>query len=264
MAEVSVFRAGLLDGQVAFITGGSSGINLAIAQAFAAHGAKVAVNGRKADKLEAAVKALRAQGARAEGYAADVRDYAAIDGALDAAAQALGPIDVLVCGAAGNFPAPAVGMSSNGFKAVVDIDLVGTFNACRAAFERLNKPGARVIAISAPQAGVPYLMQAHVCAAKAGVDMLVQTLALEWGGAGVRVNSIWPGPIDDTEGISRLAGDAAAKQKVEQAMPLQRFGTKAEVADLALFLASDAARYCTGGVYKVDGGMSLVGGALLF
>lgn len=261
---MSVFREGLLQGQVVFITGGSSGINLGIAQAFAAHGAKVAINGRKPDKLEAAVAGLRALGARAEGYAADVRDYAAIDGALDAAVQALGPIDVLVCGAAGNFPAPAVGLSSNGFKAVVDIDLVGTFNACRAAFEKLKKPGARVLAISAPQAGVPYPMQAHACAAKAGVDMLVQALALEWGGAGVRVNSIWPGPIEDTEGMARLAGDAASKQKVEKALPLQRFGTKAEVADLALFLSSEAAGYCTGGVYKVDGGMSLVGSALMF
>jgi NAD(P)-dependent dehydrogenase (short-subunit alcohol dehydrogenase family) len=140
---------------------------------------------------------------------------------------------------------------------------VGTFNAARAAFERLNKPGAAVIAISAPQAGVAYPMQAHVCAAKAGVDMLVKTLALEWGGAGVRVMSIWPGPIEGTEGMERLAGDAETRKKVAGALPLQRFGTKEEVAQLALFLASDGARYCTGGVYTVDGGMGLIGGNLL-
>ncbi|MCC6333860.1 MAG: SDR family oxidoreductase [Myxococcales bacterium] len=261
---MSVFREGLFQGKHVFITGGSSGINLQIAHAFGALGAKVAINGRKPDKLDAAVKGLREQGLRAEGYAADVRDYPALDAALAAAVTALGPLDVLVCGAAGNFPAPAVAMSSNGFKAVMDIDLLGSFNACRAAFEKLKKPGAAVIAISAPQAGHPYMLQAHVCAAKAGVDMLVKSLALEWGGAGVRVNSIWPGPIDDTEGMARLAGDPETKRKVEQAMPLQRFGTKDEVAQLAVFLASDAARYCTGGVYPVDGGMSLVGNALMF
>lgn len=261
---MSVFKEGLYQGKTVFITGGSSGINLGIAHAFGAAGAKVAINGRKADKLEAAVSELRAKGVRAEGYAADVRDFAALNGAIESAVKALGPLDVLVCGAAGNFPAPVVGMSSNGFKAVVDIDLVGSFNACRAAFEHLNKPGAAVIAISAPQAGVPYPMQAHVCAAKAGVDMLVKTLAMEWGGVGVRVNSIWPGPIDGTEGMARLAGDPETKKKVEAAMPLQRFGTKDEVAQMALFLASDAARYCTGGVYAVDGGMALVGGTLMF
>lgn len=261
---MSVFKEGLFKNKTVFVTGGSSGINLAIAHAFGAAGAKVAINGRKPDKLEAAVAGLREKGVRAEGYAADVRDFAAVNGAIEAAVKALGPIDVLVCGAAGNFPAPVVGMSSNGFKAVVDIDLVGTFNACRAAFEHLNKPGAAVIAISAPQAGVPYPMQAHVCAAKAGVDMLVKTLAMEWGGVGVRVNSIWPGPIDGTEGMERLAGDPDTRKKVEAAMPLQRFGTKDEVAQVALFLASDAARYCTGGVYPVDGGMALVGGNLMF
>jgi NAD(P)-dependent dehydrogenase (short-subunit alcohol dehydrogenase family) len=259
-----VFREGLFRDKVVFVTGGSSGINLAIAHAFGALGAKVAINGRKPDKLEAAVKGLRERGVRAEGYAADVRDYAALDGAITSAVAALGRLDVLVCGAAGNFPAPAVAMSANGFKAVMDIDLLGTFNACRAAFEKLTKPGASVIAISAPQAGHPYMMQAHVCAAKAGVDMLVKSLALEWGGAGVRVNSIWPGPIADTEGLTRLAGDPETKKKVERAMPLQRFGTKDEVAQLAVFLASDAARYCTGGIFTVDGGMSLVGNALLF
>lgn len=260
---MSVFREGLFKDKVVFVTGGSSGINLGIAHAFGALGAKVAINGRKPDKLDAAVKGLREQGVRAEGYVADVRDYAAVDAALTSAVAALGGLDVLVCGAAGNFPAPAVALSSNGFKAVMDIDLLGTFNACRAAFEKLTKPGGVVLAISAPQAGVPYAMQAHVCAAKAGVDMLVKTLALEWGGAGVRVNSLWPGPIDDTEGMARLAGDAESKQRLEQKLPLQRFGTKDEVAQLALFLASDAARYCTGGVYLVDGGMALVGSALM-
>jgi NAD(P)-dependent dehydrogenase (short-subunit alcohol dehydrogenase family) len=258
----SVFKPGLYAGKVVFVTGGSSGINFRIAEAFGELGARVAINGRKVEKLEAAVKALRERGITAEGYAADVRDYAALDGALERAVSALGPIDVLVCGAAGNFPAPVAMMSSNGFKAVMDIDVLGTFNACRAAFERLVKPGV-VLAISAPQAQVAYPMQAHVCAAKAGVDMLVKTLAMEWGPAGIRVMSIWPGPIDGTEGMERLAGDADSRKKIETALPLQKFGTKDDVAQLAVFLASPAAKYVTGSVHSVDGGMSLLGGNLL-
>jgi NAD(P)-dependent dehydrogenase (short-subunit alcohol dehydrogenase family) len=258
-----VFRPGLYAGKVVFVTGGSSGINLRIAEAFGELGAKVAINGRKVDKLNAAVRSLRDKGITAEGYEADVRDYAAVDGMIAAAAQALGPIDVLVCGAAGNFPAPVAALSSNGFKAVMDIDVLGTFNACRAAFERLVKPGAVVLAISAPQAQVPYPLQAHVCAAKAGVDMLVKTLAMEWGPSGVRVNSIWPGPIDETEGMTRLAGDPEIRKRVEQALPLQCFGTKDDVAQLALFLASPAAKYVTGSIHCVDGGMALCGGRLI-
>jgi NAD(P)-dependent dehydrogenase (short-subunit alcohol dehydrogenase family) len=260
---MSVFKDGLFQGKHVFITGGSSGINLGIAEAFGALGARVSINGRQPEKLEAAVAGLKAKGIAAAGYAGDVRDYAQVNAMLGAAVQAFGALNVLVCGAAGNFASPAVGLSTNGFKAVVDIDLVGTFNAARAAFERLEKPGACVIAISAPQAGVPYPMQAHVCAAKAGVDMLVKTLALEWGPAGVRVVSIWPGPIDGTEGMQRLAGDPQTRRQVESSMPLTRLGTKAEVAQLAVFLASEGASYCTGGVYTVDGGMSLVGGRLL-
>jgi NAD(P)-dependent dehydrogenase (short-subunit alcohol dehydrogenase family) len=260
---MSVFREGLYQGRHVFVTGGSSGINLRIAEAFGEMGAKVTINGRKVEKLEAAVAGLKQKGITALGLSADVRDYAAVEKAMEQAVAAHGEIDVLVCGAAGNFPAPALGMSSNGFKAVVDIDLVGTFNATRAAFEKMRKPGASIIAISAPQAAVPYPMQAHVCAAKAGVDMLVKTLALEWGPSGVRVMSIWPGPIEGTEGMQRLAGDEASKKAIESKLALQRFGTKDEVAQLALFLASDAARYCTGGVYTVDGGMSLIGGSLM-
>ncbi|MBS1153561.1 MAG: Oxidoreductase, short chain dehydrogenase/reductase family, partial [Myxococcaceae bacterium] len=181
---MSVFQEGLYRGKSVFVTGGSNGIGLRIAEAFGELGAKVAINGRKADKLEAAVTALKARGLEARAFAADVRDYPAVEAALALAVKAHGPLDVLVCGAAGNFPAPALAISSNGFKAVMEIDLLGTFHACRAAFEHLRKPGACILNISAPQGATPYPMQAHVCAAKAGVDMLTKSLALEWGGAG--------------------------------------------------------------------------------
>ena len=262
MAE-TVFQDGLLKGKVAFVTGGSSGINLGIAERFVKAGAKVVINGRNVEKLEAAVKGLQAHGT-AMGVPADVRDYASVEKAFQAARDAYGELDILVCGAAGNFPAPALGMSSNGFKAVLDIDVVGTFNACRAGFEHLRKPGACVLNISAPQAYLPTAMQAHVCAAKAGVDMLTRVLAIEWGGAGVRINSISPGPIDDTEGMKRLAPSDASREKIVQTLPLQRMGAKADISNLALFLVSDAASYITGSIMVCDGGWSLLGsGAIM-
>jgi NAD(P)-dependent dehydrogenase (short-subunit alcohol dehydrogenase family) len=260
---MSLFKDGLYRNRHVFITGGSSGINLRLAEAFGQAGAKVSILARKQEKLDAALVLLKGQGTTAQGFSADVRDSAAIDAAMTKAVETFGALDVLVCGAAGNFPAPAMAMSSNGFKAVLDIDVLGTFNACRAAFDKFNTPGACIINISAPQASVAYPMQSHVCAAKAGVDMLTRTLALEWGGAGIRVNSISPGPIDETEGMSRLAGDADARKKVESTVPLQRLGTKDDIANLALFLASPAASYVTGSVYACDGGMQLMGGSFM-
>ncbi|ATB42623.1 short-chain dehydrogenase/reductase [Cystobacter fuscus] len=257
-----VFRDGLLAGKSAFITGGSSGINLGIAEALVKAGAKVAINGRNVEKLEAAVKGLQAHGT-ALGVAADVRQYDALEKALRTARDAHGELDILVCGAAGNFPAPAVGMSSNAFKSVLEIDVLGTFNTCRAAFEHLRKPGASVLNISAPQAYLPMAMQAHVCAAKAGVDMLTRTLAIEWGGLGIRVNSITPGPIDDTEGMRRLAPGDDSRGKLLEALPLGRLGTKQDIAQVALFLASDAASYITGSLLVCDGGQSLLGSGLM-
>jgi NAD(P)-dependent dehydrogenase (short-subunit alcohol dehydrogenase family) len=150
-------------------------------------------------------------------------------------------------------------MSANGFKAVVDIDLLGTFNTCRAVFEHLRRPGASIINISATQAFIPMPMQAHVCAAKAGVDMLTKCLAIEWGPEGVRVNSIAPGAVDDTEGMRRLAPTPEIRKQFTRSIPLQRFATKDEIADLALFLSSDAAMFITGAVVVCDGGQSLAG-----
>lgn len=256
---MSIFKDQVLRGKVAFVSGGTSGINLRIAERFAEHGAKVAVLGRKQEKLDAAVATLQRFGGEAIGISADVRDYPAVEKALAEVKAKLGTVDVLVCGAAGNFPAPAVGMSSNAFKSVLDIDVLGTFNVCRAAFEHLRQPGAAVLNISAPQAYQPMAMQAHVCAAKAGVDMLTKTLALEWGPAGIRVNALTPGPIDETEGMNRLAPSEEVRSAMQQALPLGRFGSKDEIADLALFLCSEGAAYMTGGIYACDGGQSLIG-----
>lgn len=255
---MSIFRENLLLGKTAFVTGGGSGIGLRMAERFAEHGANVILLGRKQGKLDTAAETIRFRGGSVATHAADVRDYAAVEAALKSTRDLFGEIDILVCGAAGNFPAPALGISANGFKAVVDIDLLGTFNTCRAAYEHLRKPGASVLAISASFSFRPAALQAHVGAAKAGIDNLMKTLAIEWGPAGIRCNSIAPGPIDDTEGMRRLAPTEEARRHATRGVPLRRFGTKDELADLALFLSSDAAGYITGSVYVCDGGSSLV------
>jgi len=242
-------------GKTLFVAGGSSGINLGIARKFALEGANVALISRSPEKIEAAAKEVTALGGgKAIGMAADVRDYAAVEAALKRAHEEFGDIDTVLSGAAGNFVAPALGMSANGFKTVVDIDLIGTFNVLRASYEFLRKPGASLISITAGQATRASMYQAHVCAAKAGINMLTQCLALEWGPAGVRVNTISPGPIADTEGMARLAPTPEAEARVKGRVALRRYGTKDEIADMALFLSSDAASYITGAIIPVDGG----------
>lgn len=239
-----------------FVAGGTSGINLGIAQAFAAAGDHVTVLSRSQEKVDAAVTSL---GPNAAGFAADVRDYDAVDNALTATASERGPIDVLISGAAGNFPAFADQLSPNGFKSVVDIDLLGSFHVLKASYPHLRRPGASIINISAPQAQAPMAAQVHVCAAKAGVDMLTRTLALEWGPEGIRVNSIIPGPIDKTEGMKRLAPTPEALAAVAGSVPLGRLGEAKDIADAALWLASSNASYVTGTVIPVDGGWLLGG-----
>lgn len=246
-----------LSGKVAFVAGGTSGINLGIAKALALAGVKVALISRSQEKVDAAVDSLNAAGCLARGWSADVRDFAAVDGALKAAHEIWGEIDIVISGAAGNFLASALTLSANAFKTVVDIDLIGTFNVLRASFAYLRKPGASLISISAPQGAVPTPLQAHACAAKAGVNMLTKCLAMEWGPAGVRVNAVSPGPVSGTEGMARLAPSPDAAAAYTSRLALRRFANVDEIANAALFLASDRACYVTGAILDCDGGNHL-------
>jgi NAD(P)-dependent dehydrogenase (short-subunit alcohol dehydrogenase family) len=221
----------------------------------------VAVMSRSKEKVDAAVTRLQELGAQAFGEAADVRDSEATSAVLQHAHQAFGDIDVLISGAAGNFPAAALDMSPNAFGSVVNIDLLGSYHVLRAAHPLLRKPGSVVINVSAPQAFLPMALQSHVCAAKAGVDMLTRVLAIEWGADGIRVNSVVPGPIEGTEGMMRLAPTPEARGIVTATVPAGRWGTPRDVADVCLFLASPLAAYVTGVVLPADGGWSL-GGAI--
>ena len=260
MSIRDVLPSDLFTGTVVFVTGGGSGINLGIARSFAALGADVAICGRTQERLDQARDELEKMGASVFARTADVRDADALRDVCAAARDALGPIGVLVCGAAGNFPCPAERLSPNGFKAVIDIDLLGSFNACHAAFEQLRERRGSILFISAGQAFTPYAAQSHVGAAKSGVDNLMRNLALEWGRFGIRSNSIAPGPIADTEGMRRLAaGDDELHRRLQRAIPLGRYGTVEEIGAAAVFLASPLAAYITGTLLVVDGGQNLPG-----
>lgn len=247
------------DKQTVFLTGASSGINLGIARHFAVLGMNISILARKVDKLAAAQKEIEDLGANCLTFSADVRKYDDVVKAFAETADTFGPIDTVIAGAAGNFVAPAQAISSNGFRSVLEIDTLGTFHTMKASFEHLRKNQACLIAISAPQAVVPYLAQSHVSAAKAGVDMMIKSLAMEWGRFGIRVLGISPGPIEDTEGLERLAPSTTAKEKIAKVTPIQRLGKKEDIARLTAFLASDQASYITGTTIPCDGGTQLIG-----
>lgn len=249
----------LLAGKAVFITGGGSGINLAVAHGFASVGADVALCGRTPEKLENAADQLRREHAvRVVTAPADVRDYDGMRAAVDTAAEEFGRLDTVVAGAAGNFFCAAEAISSKGFTTVVEIDLLGSFHTARAAFDHLKASRGSILFVSASQAYLPFSHQSHVGAAKAGIENLMANLALEWGHHGIRSNSIVPGPIEDTEGMRRLTAPVGVESWTD-AVPLGRFGRADEIAAMAVVLSSPLASYVTGSRIVVDGGLGLSG-----
>lgn len=256
-----IFAENILQGKVAFVTGGATGITGGIAQAFAAYGAKIAITSRKEENLAAMKQTIEAAGGECFTVVADVRDYEAVENAIAKTLEHYGQIDIVVNGAAGNFLAAADQLSANGFGTVVDIDTKGTFNVCRASFEELKRTKGQILNISATLHYLATPMQIHVSAAKAGVDAITRNLSVEWGRHGIRVNGIAPGPIEDTEGMKRLLPEPL-KEKITKRIPLGRFGKIKDIENAALFLTSDAASYINGVTLVVDGGQWLQGTSL--
>src|ERR1700728_1908330 len=251
--DPSLFAPDVLEGQVALVTGGATGIGKEICRVLGSHGARVTLASRKQENLEAAVEELRAEGVDATFGVCDVRDAEAVRGVVDALVTERGRLDIVINDAAGNFPAPMSKISPNGFKAVVDIDLLGTYNVTRCAIDAwLADHGGSIVNISAPfqQRGVVF--QSHVAAAKAGGDSLTRTCAVEWGPYGIRVNAIAPGSIGGTEGLQRFS-DVVRGGDDAPTNPLGLMGHGSDIAYLALFLCSPVARFISGQVIAVDG-----------
>lgn len=252
----SSFAPDLLRGRVAVVTGGGTGIGRGIALAFAAAGCDVAIVSRSEEHLVGTVHEIEALGVHALAATADVRKPDQVDAALALIVGTLGRLDIVVNGAAGNFICAAEALSPNGFGTVVDIDLKGTFNVSRAAFPYLKTRGGSILNISATLQLLGTAGQAHAAAAKAGVDALTRTLAVEWGPSRIRVNGLAPGPVARTEGVARLLKEKA-RETVEARSPLGRLVEIDDVASAALFLCSDAAAAITGAIVVVDGGLWL-------
>jgi peroxisomal 2,4-dienoyl-CoA reductase len=257
---MSIFNDNLFLGKIALITGGGTGIGRGMALGLAKHGADVAIVSRKQENLTAAADEIsKTTGRRCLSLVADVRQPDAVESAVNRAVQELGRLDFLVNNAAGNFLCPSADLSPNGFGTVLDIDTKGTWNVARAAYHAwLKEHGGQILNISATlhYGGTP--AQLHVAAAKAAVDAVTRTLAVEWGSQGIRVNAIAPGPIGDTEGARRLFPGKVA-DVLRTATPTGRLGSIDDVVNLALFVLSEAGSHLNGAILVSDGGLCLVG-----
>lgn len=288
----AIFAPGLLAGRAALVTGGGSGIGYGIARCLARSGAAVAIASRDLEKLEAAAARLAGEvpDARVLPVRANVREPETIREAADRAAEGLGGLDILVNNAAGNFYAPSATLSPNGFHAVVETDLHGTFHASQAAFPHLRRSGrGRIVNISMTLHHRGWPLMAHATAAKAGVDALTRTLALEWARYGIRVNAVAPGPVP-TEGVREafgpprerqaeagergtpdggergtaeegspdpFGGPRAVEAYARRFVPAGRLGSPNDIGWMVAYLCSPAGDWITGAVLVVDGGESL-------
>ena len=251
--STDIFAEDLLAGETALITGGGTGIGEQIALAMADHGADVAVASRNMDHLEPVAEAVRERGQRACATTVDVREQEAVEAMVETVVDDLGEISVLVNNAGANFVTPSEELSANGWRSVVGTILDGTAYCTLTVGERmLDNGGGSIISMGATNSemGAPY--HAHSGAGKAGVHNLMQSVAAEWGGRGVRANTVAPGIIE-TEGIAGAVGGELPEFLLDQ-LVADRFGTPADCVPLVLFLASPAANYVTGSYFSVDGG----------
>lgn len=247
------WKPDLFAGKVVFVTGGAGTICRVLTEALVLLGANAAIVGRNKEKTDKAAKEIAGlrSGAKVVSLPnVDVRDVNSIVAAVKQTVDELGRIDFVIAGAAGNFLSDFNHLSSNAFKSVISIDLLGSFNTVKATFEQLRKNKGRVIFVSATLHYYGVALQSHVSAAKAGIDALSNTLAVELGPLGITCNCIAPGAIGGTEGMDRLVKDL---DKAKKKIPLQRFGTTRDIAEATVYLFSPAASYVSGTIQVVDG-----------
>lgn len=260
---------GIFADRVVFVTGGAGSICSAQTRALVHLGANACIIGRNVEKTENAAREIARvrEGARVIGIGGvDVRNFDSLERAADRCAKELGAIDFVIAGAAGNFISPISQLSSNGFKAVIEIDTIGTFNTIKATMPYLiqsaaknpnpnpsRTTGGRIIAVSATfhYTGMP--LQSHVSAAKAAIDSLMASVALEYGPFGVTANVVAPGAIEGTEGMERLASSEMSHSQRTGVVPSGRWGSVRDIADATVFLFSDAGNYVNGTNLVVDG-----------
>ncbi len=253
----SVFRPDLFAGQVAWVTGGGSGIGRCVAHELAALGAQVIISGRTGDKLERVAQEIQDDGGRCDPIAFDIRDEEAVKTGVAAIVERHGKVDGLVNNAGGQFPAPLMAISKRGFDAVVASNLTGGFLMMREVFNQsMQAHGGAIVNMTADfRNGMPGM--GHSGAARSGMSNLTMSAAFEWAHAGVRVNAVAPGWIASS-GMDTYGGAVKALiPKLKQHVPLRRMGSESEVSAAIVFLLCPAASFITGVTLQIDGAASL-------
>jgi NAD(P)-dependent dehydrogenase (short-subunit alcohol dehydrogenase family) len=261
-----MFVPTLLQDRVAVVTGGGTGIGLAIAKRLGGLGARVVIGSRNAANLETGSAELLHAGLDPLTVQVDVRNPEQVDELVERTLKHFGRIDILVNNAAGNFICRAEELSPNGWNAVVGSVLNGTFYCSRAVGRHMIARGAGgcIVSVLANYVWTGSAGTAHSAAAKAGVMSLTQTLAVEWAPHRIRVNAVAPGPVESAGAARQLWSTPEAAERIRESVPLKRWGRPEEVADAVAFLASDGAGYITGEVLTMDGGAWLARGTFGF
>ncbi len=258
-----IYQSGILQDRIAVVTGGGTGIGKAITRALVLCGARTVIAGRRQDALDQARQEIGED--RVVAIPTNIRDAASVANLASCVRERFGRVDILVNNAGGQFVARAEAISENGWKAVIDLNLNGTFLMCKSVGElMIGERAGKIINIIANfyDSAAPGL--AHSAAARAGVAGLTRTLAVEWASYGVIVNAVAVGPVETEGARGELERDTGMFEKIRKATPLGRWGSSEDVANLVVFLASDAADYITGQIITVDGGNALSGGIKWF